>query len=321
MSQLTAEYRHIPVLLPEVLEALALTPNAIVCDCTLGGGGHAAAIAEKLGNGGGLIGIDQDEAALAAAKSLFESKKIPTPYMFAHGNFREISSVLLKAQVPYVNACLFDLGVSSPQLDVHERGFTYQADAPLDMRMDSGKHIKTAAEVLNTYNEADLARIFFAYGDEPHARKIAHSIVANREKHPYATTFDLVKTIKNAYTGREKRAKHPARRVFQALRIEVNQEVEALEVGLEAAIRWLAPHGRIAVITYHSLEDRIVKHAFAKAERGCSCPPDLPVCACNNVPVLKSVTKKGIVASAEEVEHNPRARSARLRVAEKLGEQ
>lgn len=315
---MTAEYRHTPVLLHEVLEALSPHPTDIVCDCTLGGAGHAIELAKKLGHCGGLIGIDQDEHAILAAQQKFAREKIPTPYMFAQANFDQLSKVLLKAQVPFVNCFLFDLGVSSPQLDVHERGFTYQADAPLDMRMDSGKHIKTAAEILNTYTEADLARIFFAYGEEPHAKRIAHDIVQNRASHPYTTTFDLVKTIKNAYSEKEKRSKHPARRVFQALRIEVNHELDALQKALQEAIAWLSPKGKIAVITYHSLEDKLVKHAFLEAEKGCICPPDVPVCMCNHVPILTDVTKKGIVASKAEVAVNPRARSARLRVATKV---
>lgn len=315
---MTAEYRHIPVLLPEVLDALDPHPEDIVCDCTLGGAGHAKALGAKLSSRGMLIGLDQDEEALHAAQTQLRAAHLVSPYKLLQGNFSDLNSLLIKAQVPFVNCFLFDLGVSSHQFDVPERGFSYRFNAPLDMRMDSGKQSKNAAEIINTYNEANLARIFFDYGEERHARRIAHTIVAQRAQKPYETTFELVDTIKSVYPAKEKSKKHPARKVFQALRIEVNGELEALKAGLSSAIRWLAPDGRLAVISYHSLEDRIVKQTLQRYSATCICPPDIPVCVCNHVPILKQQRKKPLAAPVQEVEKNHRAHSALLRSATKV---
>ena len=240
-------------------------------------------------------------------------------HLFLKGNFGDLDELLVKAEVPGVDCFLFDLGVSSPQLDIPERGFSYNEDAPLDMRMDPGTHTQTAAEVINTYDEADLARILSVYGDEKFASRIAREIVRRRAKEPIRTTFELVDAIKAAIPAAARRhGGHPARKTFQALRIEVNHELEVLERGLEAAIRWLNPGGRVCVISYHSLEDRIVKHLFGEMSQGCTCPPDLPVCVCGHVPIIRVKTRKPLVAGEEELERNPRARSAKTRAAVKL---
>ncbi len=239
--------------------------------------------------------------------------------MLLQGNFSELDRLLSQASIPYVDGFLFDLGVSSPQLDVPERGFSYREDAPLDMRMDPGHQTLTAAEVIAAYSEADLARILRDFGEERWATRIAAFIVATRAHRPIETTSQLVEVIKAAIPAAARReGGHPATRTFQALRIEVNGELEVLRTALDAAVRWLAPKGRIVVISYHSLEDRIVKTAFNDLARGCICPPDLPVCTCSHEPVLRVLTRKAIVPTPEETTENPRARSAKLRAAEKI---
>ncbi len=318
---MTSEYRHIPVLLAECLEQLQLEPQNTFADLTLGGAGHSVEAAKRIGHGGMLIGIDQDEVALAAAQTrllaLPEDQRPET--VLLRGNFGNLDELLLSADVPAVDAMLFDLGVSSVQIDTPSRGFSFKETAPLDMRMDPGKQTITAAEIVNHYNAADLTRIIRIYSEEKWASRIAEFIVKARQKEPIETSDQLVEIIKAAIPASARRSGgHPAKRTFQALRIEVNSELDVLKSGLEAAIRWLAPGGRIAVISYHSLEDRIVKDIFAQHAQGCTCPPELPVCTCGNVPILKVVTRKPIVASAEEVARNPRARSAKLRVARKL---
>lgn len=315
---MTDEYRHVPVLLDEVVELLDPKPSQVVCDCTLGGAGHTLVLASHLAPGGLSLGIDQDDSALEAASARFDEAAPGVDHLFLKGNFGMLDELLLEAEVPGVDGFLFDIGVSSPQLDRPERGFSYHEDAPLDMRMDPDTHTQTAAEIVATYSRGDLIRILQAYGDEKHAARIAEAICRRREQRPIETTLDLADIVANAYPARDRRAKHPARKTFQALRIEVNHELEVLETGLEAAIRWANPGGRIAVISYHSLEDRLVKHLFAKYSQGCTCPPDLPVCVCGNVPVLDVLTRRPIEASADEIECNPRARSAKLRVAQKL---
>jgi len=314
------EYRHTPVLLAEVTQQLSLHPGSIVVDCTLGGAGHAKRLADLIAPTGILVGIDQDETALdAAAVTLRLGQQTPVKTVLLRGNFGDLDSLLTQAQIPYVDGFLMDLGVSSPQIDVVERGFSFKADAPLDMRMDPGHQTLTAAEVIAAYAEADLARIFRDYGEERWATRIAAFIVAARDRRPIATTGELVDVIKAAIPAAARRSGgHPAKRTFQALRIEVNDELGALERGLQAAIRWLAPSGRVAVISYHSLEDRIVKRVFAQHAQGCTCPPDLPVCTCGTTPVLRVITRRAILPSAEEIEQNARARSAKLRVAEKI---
>lgn len=306
-------------MLDEVERWLDPQPGKTVCDCTLGGAGHSVALARRVAPEGLSLGIDQDGMALAAAAERFEREVPQARVRLLKGNFGDLDDLLVEAQVPGVDCFLFDLGVSSPQLDIAERGFSYREDAPLDMRMDPGKHTKDAAEVINTYDEADLARILRTYGDERHARGIARAIVRERAKEPILTTLRLADVVRDAIPARDRRhGGHPARKTFQAIRIEVNQETEVLDRGLRAAIRWANPGGRIAVISYHSLEDRITKHVFQQMSQGCVCPPDLPVCACGHVPIVRVETRKPVTASAEEVSRNPRSRSALLRMVTKL---
>lgn len=318
---MTNQYRHIPVLLAECLEYLQLETKHTFVDATLGGAGHSLEVAKRLGREGTLIGIDQDDAALEAAglKLGMMPEECRPSIELLHGNFGDMDELLLSAEVPGVDAFLFDLGVSSPQIDVPSRGFSFKENGPLDMRMDPGKQTLTAQEIINTYNAVDLARIIRAYSDEKWASRIADFIVREREKQPITQTQQLVEVIKAAIPASARRAGgHPAKRTFQALRIEVNGELDVLRRGLDAAIRWLNPGGRIAVISYHSLEDRIVKDAFAHMSNRCTCPPDLPMCVCGKKPILKVITRKPLLPTAEEIERNPRARSAKLRVAQRL---
>lgn len=306
-------------MLQEVLDTLKLKRGAVVCDCTLGGAGHSVKMAAQVGEDGLLLGVDQDDMALEAAAARLEREAPGTPTKLLKGNFGDLDKLLCSAEVPGVDGFLFDLGVSSPQLDIPGRGFSYNEDAPLDMRMDPGNNTLNAAEVINTYNEADLARILRVYGEEKFSSQIAREIVRRRETSPIETTGDFVEVIKAGIPAAARRhGGHPAKRSFQAIRIEVNHELEVLERGLEAAIRWTNPKGRICVISYHSLEDRIVKHMFQEMSQGCICPPEIPVCVCGHVPTLKVITRKPLVASPQEVERNPRARSAKIRVAMRL---
>ena len=316
---MTREYRHVPVMLSEVLAELDPKPGEVVCDCTLGGAGHSVELARRVAPDGLSLGIDQDEMALEAASRRLASEVPEADVRLLRGNFGDLDDLLVEAEVPGVDCFLFDLGVSSPQLDIPERGFSYHEDAPLDMRMNSGNNTLTAAEVVNTYNEADLTRILRVYGDERFASRIARRIVERRAKAPIETTLQLVDVIKGAIPAAARRTGgHPARRAFQALRIEVNHELDVLDRGLRAAVRWANPGGRICVISYHSLEDRIVKHVFSELSQGCTCPPDLPVCVCGHVPIVDVRTRKPLVASEKEVAANPRSRSALMRVAVKL---
>ena len=290
-------------------------------DATLGGAGHSLEAARLLGASGTLIGIDQDEYALTAARERLEALPAEQrPHLeLLRGNFGNMDKLLLSAEVPGVDGFLFDIGVSSVQIDEPSRGFGFKADGPLDMRMDPGTQTLTAADVLNYYTEADITRIIRTYSDEKWASRIAQFVVKAREKEPITTSAQLVEIIKAAIPASARRAGgHPAKRTFQALRIEVNGELDVLKRRLESAIRWLNPGGRIAVISYHSLEDRIVKDVFNAYANRCTCPPDLPVCMCGKKPVVKVVNRKPIVPTAEEVQRNPRARSAKLRVCEKL---
>ncbi len=306
-------------MLQEVLDTLKLKRGSVVCDCTLGGAGHSVKMAAQVGEDGLLLGVDQDDMALEAAAARLEREAPGTPTKLLKGNFGDLDNLLCSAEVPGVDGFLFDLGVSSPQLDIPGRGFSYNEDAPLDMRMDPGNDTLNAAEVINTYNEADLARILRVYGEEKFSSQIAREIVRRRETSPIETTGDFVEVIKAGIPAAARRhGGHPAKRSFQAIRIEVNHELEVLERGLEAAIRWTNPKGRICVISYHSLEDRIVKHMFQEMSQGCICPPEIPVCVCGHVPTLKVITRKPLVASPQEVERNPRARSAKIRVAMRL---
>ena len=319
-SALTPEYRHIPVMLDEVLETLSPSDGDVVCDCTLGGAGHSLELGRRCSPSGLLIGIDQDDMALAAAGERIRANIPEVASLQLKGNFAQLDELLQQAEVPGVDCFLFDLGVSSPQLDIPERGFSYHEDSPLDMRMSPGTQTLTAQEVIATYSEADLARILRVYGEEKWASRIAKFIVERRAREPIETTLQLVDVIKAAIPASQRRAggHHPARKTFQALRIEVNHEMDALRQGLDAAVRWLNPGGRISVISYHSLEDRIVKDLFRERSQKCTCPPDIPVCVCGCVPVLKLGQRKPLVPSDEEIERNPRARSAKLRSATKL---
>ena len=315
---MTSEYRHIPVLLAECLEQLALQTHHTFVDATLGFAGHSREAAKLLGEEGTLIGIDQDEVALASSACTLESiSEHGRPRLeLLRGNFGDLDELLLSAEVPGIDAILFDLGVSSVQIDTPSRGFSFKENSPLDMRMDPGKQTLTAQEIIETYNAADLTRIIRAYSDEKWATRIADFIVRARETQPIETSEQLVEIIKAAIPASARRAGgHPAKRTFQALRIEVNSELAVLRRGLDAAVRWLNPGGRIAVISYHSLEDRIVKDAFAALADRCTCPPDLPVCACGKKPVLEVLTRKPLLPTPEEIKGNPRARSAKLRVA------
>ncbi len=306
-------------MLSEVLSELDPKPGEVVCDCTLGGAGHSVELARRVAPDGLSLGIDQDDMALEAARERLAREVPQAEVRTLKGNFGDLDELLVEAEVPGVDCFLFDLGVSSPQLDTPQRGFSYNEDAPLDMRMDSGKHTLTAAEVINTYTEADLTRILRIYGDEKYAARIARRIVEVRKHEPIQTTFQLVDVVKSAIPAAARRhGGHPARRTFQALRIEVNHELDVLDQGLRAAVRWANVGGRICVISYHSLEDRIVKHVFSELSQGCTCPPDLPVCVCGNVPIVDVKTRKPIVASDDEVVINPRSRSALMRVAIKL---
>ena len=306
-------------MLDEVLAELDPRPGEVVCDCTLGGAGHSVELARRVAPDGLSLGIDHDDMALTAASERLSREVPEASVRLLRGNFGDLDDLLVEAEVPGVDCFLFDLGVSSPQLDIPERGFSYHEDAPLDMRMNSGNHTLTAAEVVNTYNEADLTRILRVYGDERFASRIARRIVERRSKAPVETTLQLVEIVKEAIPAAARRhGGHPARKTFQALRIEVNHELDVLDRGLRAAVRWANPGGRICVISYHSLEDRIVKHVFSELSQGCTCPPDLPVCVCGHVPIVDVRTRRPLVASDEEVAANPRSRSALMRVAVKL---
>ncbi len=318
MSEVISEYRHIPVLRAECLELLDLETNQTFVDATLGFAGHSIEAAKRLGETGLLVGIDQDEVALqAAAERLRTLPSADRPQVvLLHGNFGQLDDLLLKCAVPGIDAILFDLGVSSVQIDTPSRGFSFKENAPLDMRMDPGNQTLTAQEIVNTYNAADLARIIHDFSDEKWAKRIAEFIVRARAEAPIETSEQLVAIIKAAIPASARRAGgHPAKRTFQALRIEVNGELNVLREGLDAAIRWLNPNGRIVVLSYHSLEDRLVKEAFACAANRCTCPPDLPQCACGREPILDIITRKPLLPSEEEIARNPRARSAKLRAA------
>ena len=309
-------YGHKPVLLDECLEALAIRPDGIYLDGTLGRAGHSLEIARRLTEGGRLIGVDRDETALAAAEvRLAEFRDRVT---LVHSNFSCIHQILDELGLEKIDGMLFDLGVSSPQLDDAERGFSYMNDAPLDMRMDRTAAL-TAREVVNFWSYEELRRILFEYGEERYAPVIAKNIVRERELAPIETTLRLTEIIKKAMPPAALREKqHPAKRSFQAIRIAVNGELDELEPMMEAAADRLNPGGRLAVISFHSLEDRIIKKTMQRLATGCTCPPEFPVCVCGKQPKMKLVTRKPVVSTAAELEYNPRARSAKLRVAEKV---
>lgn len=310
------EYTHKPVLLKESLSALQIRPDGIYIDGTLGRAGHSIEIAQRLTTGR-LLCVDRDQAAIDAARERL------APWMdritLVHRNFSELQEILRENGITGADGMLFDLGVSSPQLDNPARGFSYMHDAPLDMRMDETQPL-TAREIVNHWSYAELRRILFEYGEERYAPAIARAIVRAREAAPIETTFQLVDFIRSAMPPQALREKqHPAKRSFQAIRIAVNGELDALPPMLEAAADGLNPGGRLAVITFHSLEDRIVKKTLQKLATGCTCPPEFPICVCGKKPKVKLITRKPIVSGEDELSENPRARSAKLRVAEKCG--
>ena len=310
-----SEFHHVSVLLEECIEGLNIKPDGIYVDGTLGGAGHSSRIAAELTTGR-HIGIDRDPIALKAAGErlkLWEDR-----VTLVHSNFCEIKSVLDDLNIEGVDGILLDLGVSSPQLDDGERGFSYMVDAPLDMRMNNEDSL-SAHDVVNSWSFEELKKILYEYGEERYAPRIASAICARREAKPIETTLELVEIIRSAMPAAALREKqHPAKRSFQAIRIAVNDELNSVAKVMEDAIPKLNKGGRLAVITFHSLEDRIVKNAMASAAKGCTCPPNFPVCVCGKKPQVKIITRKPIVSGEEELERNPRARSAKLRICEKI---
>lgn len=326
-EQNTVSFSHVSVLLRECIEGLAIKPDGIYVDGTCGGAGHSSEIAKRL-TSGRLIGIDQDETAVGVATQRLQP--FGERACVVHSNFCHLGEVCAELGIQHIDGFLADLGVSSYQLDTPERGFSYMADAPLDMRMDSRPNqientdgrdegSLSAYDIVNTYSEAELRRVLYEYGEEKFAPRIAAKIVKARENSPIETTGELVALIKEAIPAAAREGgHHPAKRSFQAIRIEVNRELLVIRPALEAALRLLNPGGRIAVITFHSLEDRIVKQTFADMASGCTCPKSLPVCVCGKKPSVKIITRKPILPGADEMAVNPRSRSAKLRIAEKL---
>ena len=310
-----SEFHHVSVLLEECIEGLAIKPDGIYVDGTLGGAGHSSRIAASLTTGR-LIGIDRDPVALKAAGERL--KPYADRVTLVHSNFCEIKQVLQDLNIDGVDGILLDLGVSSPQLDDGARGFSYMADAPLDMRMNSEDSL-TAHTVVNTWPQEELKRILYTYGEERYSPQIAAALCRRREEKPIVTTLELVDGIRSAMPAAALREKqHPAKRSFQAIRIAVNDELGSVEKVMRDAIPALNPGGRLAIITFHSLEDRIVKQGMADAAKGCTCPPNFPVCVCGKKPKVKIISRKPITSTDEELERNPRARSAKLRVCEKI---
>jgi S-adenosyl-methyltransferase MraW len=311
-------FEHKPVLLNECIEYLNIRADGIYVDATVGGAGHSSEILKRLGPEGLLIGIDQDAEAIEAAGQRLGKVETEGRYVLYHTNFENIRGILEKQKINSVDGVLMDLGVSSHQLDEGERGFSYQHDAPLDMRMDKSTE-RDAAWVVNNLSREELTRIIREYGEEKWAPRIAEFIVKYREIQKISTTGQLAEIVKAAIPAAARRTgPHPARRTFQAIRIAVNRELEVLEKALNETINLLNPGGRLAVITFHSLEDRIVKQTFRDRAQGCICPPDFPECVCGRKPEIRIITRKPVTASQSELEENPRARSAKLRVAEKI---
>jgi len=309
------EFKHISVLLNESVDSLNIKPDGIYADGTMGGGGHSEAIAKRLSKNGTLIGIDRDTEALSASK---ERLKCYNNVKYVHNNYKNIKAILDDLNIDKIDGAVLDLGVSSYQLDNAERGFSYMEDAPLDMRMNQ-KSGKSAYDVINTYSERELSDIFFKYGEEKFSKKIARIIVERRETKPIETTLELVDIIKASIPEKfRQKSSHPAKRVFQAVRIEVNGELEDLKGALDDFFDCLSQGGRLAVITFHSLEDRIVKNAFNEYATGCTCPKDFPICVCNKKPRGKVITRKPVIPTDEEFEFNKRSKSAKLRIVEKL---
>ena len=313
-SDMAQEFSHRSVLLDECIDALHIRPNGVYVDGTAGGGGHSFAIASRL-SGGRLIAIDRDEAAIAAAGARLAP--LGDRACVVRSNYSELTEVLDRLQIPAIDGLLLDLGVSSHQFDEAERGFSYRSDAPLDMRMDR-RQTKSAYDVINTYSEAELKRILLEYGEERFAGRIAARIVKERATAPIRTTFALSELIKGAMPAAARDGGHPAKRSFQAIRIEVNGELDVIAPTIENALARMNVGGRIAIITFHSLEDRIVKQTFQKLATGCTCPKSLPVCVCGNQPKARLITRKPILPSECELAENPRSHSAKLRVLEKI---
>ncbi len=310
------EFSHLPVLYSEVMDALAVKPDGTYLDGTLGGGGHSEGICQRLSENGTLIGVDRDKDALNAAEKRLQPYK--NNKIFVQSNYADVKLILREHGISGLDGALLDLGVSSFQLDNPERGFSYMHDAPLDMRMNADDSF-TAEDVVNGYSEAELTKIIKDYGEERWAARIAQFIVKARKDKRLTSTYELVDVIKAAIPAKARReGPHPAKRTFQAIRIEVNDELGQLERSINDFIDVLSPGGRLAVISFHSLEDRIIKEAFKKRLDPCTCPPEFPVCVCGKVADVKKVTGKPVTASEEELEQNPRARSAKLRVLEKL---
>ena len=308
------EFKHVPVLLNETVDYLQVKAGGIYVDCTLGGGGHSLEILNRLKGTGTLIGIDQDLDAIKAAK---EKLKDFSNVIYVHDNFYNIDKILQNLEIPSVDAIMMDLGVSSFQLDEAQRGFSYMKDAPLDMRMDTQSQL-SAYYVVNNYTEEQLLKVLWEYGEEKFARRIVHKILEQRAAQPIKTTGELAKLIKESIPARFQKQGHPAKKTFQAIRIEVNKELVILDKSIQDSVNHLNVKGRIAVITFQSLEDRIIKNKFRSLENPCICPRDFPVCACGRIPSLKVLTRKPIEPSEAEMESNPRSKSAKLRVAQKI---
>jgi len=310
-----AAFSHVSVLLHETVDGLDVKPDGVYVDCTLGGAGHSTHLLKKL-TAGRLIALDQDMDAIENARE--KLKEFQDKVTLVHTNFERVGEVLDEFAPEGIDGAMIDLGVSSHQLDTPERGFSYHTDAPLDMRMDQGAPL-TAKEVVNTYSYTELCRILREYGEEKRASAIANAILDAREQKEIETTGELAEIIKSAFPVKERfEGKHPARRSFQAIRIEVNRELSVIDTTIKSLVSHLKPGGRLCVITFHSLEDRIVKECIRDFIDGCTCPRDFPVCVCGFRPSLKNVTRKPIVPSREEENANPRSRSAKLRIAEKL---
>lgn len=310
------EFKHISVLLDETIDSLNIKPDGIYVDGTLGGGGHSYQICKRLGDKGRLIGIDQDKEAIAAASKRLE--EFGDKVTIVHSNYENIATVLKDLSIGGVDGIVLDLGVSSYQLDNVERGFTYKEDTPLDMRMNKDNPL-TAKDIVNDYSEAELFRVIREYGEDQFAKNIAKHIVLARQEKPIETSFELNEIIKAAIPAKMRAGKgHPSKKTFQAIRIELNKELEVLENSLDTMIKLLNPGGRLSIITFHSLEDRIVKNIFKRNMNPCICPPGFPVCTCGRKPTGKIITRKPIVPSDGELEANKRAKSSKLRVFERI---
>ena len=312
MEKIGNDY-HIPVLYYETLDNLVINPDGIYIDCTLGGGSHSEGILERLSDKGLLISIDQDTNAIEYSKKRLE--KFGSKWKVFKGNFENIDTIAYMAGVDKVDGILMDIGVSSKQLDDPDRGFSYRYDVKLDMRMNTEQKI-SAYDIVNTYSEEQLSKIIFEYGEERHARKIAKLIVEERKSSPIEKTSDLIALIKRAYP--ERASKHPAKKTFQAIRIEVNRELEVLENAMSKAVELLKVGGRLAIITFHSLEDRIVKNKFKDLATACKCPKDIPICVCGGVKKFEIITKKPIIPIDDELKNNNRAHSSKLRILERI---